>query len=460
MKDSDQAEAPPAAPASYTPSRLTVSVPAEAVIPNNNQLSPLYPSSELSPTPPPIPMPPFINEDTPSPPPSPIVRAMNIITPRPSTAPLPPAGSPVIHTQQPTHPDEDTPMTNPLDATDENDGVSIRTLVETTHKDSNATIRNAPRDPIDKYTNAVMPRVHDAHPTSPFNFIDLDLVSIWEKFAGGKLLIIPFGDMAHKEDLHDQIKNRILYAMAEIAQSKEVGVSAPTPSAEATHSKRFPSSFLVYNLTKPQKNLILDRGVWSSQAITFRATPFFPTNPDFLFTIKGFSTLVESDVTEIICRVWHDNDTTTFAQSIVDTAPEGDRAPTSLAIRTFLNSMTTKCLNIKERGGSLTPRYNVYADGNSIPRHTTWLDLRKYLANRIYFTPMHGRGIASLNPYNCGICHGVDHPRGLCPFPDIPGWNGPGKNQNTDNRRERNSGQYGQRRLGAGPSLNNGDFRM
>ena len=153
---------------------------------------------------------------------------------------------------------------------------------------------------------------------------------------------------------------------------------------------------------------------------------------------------IEEHVETLVYNIWHDADTLAFTQNLVNAAPEKDRATLFFDINTFLTSISVTCLNIKERGGALTPRFNIYAKGHVIPLHTTWLELRKYLSERIYFTPLIGRGEVKTNPYNCGICHGVEHPRGLCPFPEIPGWNGPKKDQNADNRRGRNGGQYGQ----------------
>jgi hypothetical protein len=352
-------------------------------------------------------------------------------------------------------------MVNPPEPANEPEAISIRALVEYTPQDPNPTGRYTPCDPMDNYTTADMPKVHDAHPTSPFNFIDLDLISKWENLAGGKVLVIPFGECTNKADLHELIKNRILYAMAEITHSQGVGVSAPTPSAEAIRAKCYPTSFLVYNLTPAQKKLILDKRVWSSQAITLHATPFFPTIPDLMFTISGFSMLLDTQVGDLILSVWRDDITTTFAQSLINNAPEGERATLAPAIQTLLDSMTTSCLNIKERGGGLIPCYNIYANGSAIPRHTTWLELCTFLSNRVYFTPMQGRSTISLRPYNCGICHGVDHPKRLCAFPDIPGWKGPRRNQN-NNHRGRNGGlgQLNQPRYGAGPNFNNGAPHM
>ena len=299
-----------------------------------------------------------------------------------------------------------------------------------------------------------MPKVHDAHPTSSFLYIDLDLVSEWELLDGGKLLIIPFGDAARDPKLHDVIKNRILYAVAEITRSQGIGVSAPTPSVDADEEDRFPSSFLTYNLTDSQKKLLLDRGVWSSPAITFRAAPFHPSNPDYLFTIRGFSLNIEDRIQTLVHNVWHDAETANFVHDTINAAPDGDRITLNFAIVSFLDSLNVTCLNIKERGGGLTPRFNIYATGAMIPHHTTWLDIRQFLADRLYYAPLVGQGEVLMSPYNCNVCHSIDHPRGMCPFPTIKGWNGPGRNQRSEGRRGRNNGQQNNQRYGMGIDLN------
>ncbi|KAF8268513.1 hypothetical protein EI94DRAFT_1800329 [Lactarius quietus] len=279
-----------------------------------------------------------------------------------------------------------------------------------------------------------MPKVHDAHPTSPFKYIDLNLISKWELLTGRKL-IIPFGDAAHDPKLHDVIKNCILFAVAEITHSQGIGISAPTPSNNA-------------------KQLLLNRGIWSSQAITFRAVPFHPTNPDYLFTIQGFSLNIEEHIWTLVYNVWHDAETTTFVHNIINTAPEGEQPTLNYAIRTFLDTPTITCLNIKERGCGLTPCLNVHTDGAIIIHHTIWLDLCQFLADCIYFTPLIGQGKVITNPYSCGICHSVEHPKGMCPFLNIKGWNGPSKNQNAEGQCGKNRGQFGHQHYGMGINLN------
>ena len=480
MKEADQVETYTPLLPLLTPATTTVTVPAEAVI-NNNTATPSYPQSEASTTPSPIPMPPLFDDDDSSPLSSPSTRAAASITPRVSQSNLQRARSttgPPRQTQvnpgttqaneapnqsardTPTAPEDDVTMTNPPDRPLSTSLASIRSLVERVPREPNTTGRYAARDPLDNFTNAVMPKVHDDHPTSLFQFIDLDLISEWELLEGGKLLIIPFGDAPFEPKLHDLIKNRLLFAITEITSSQGIGISAPTPSAEAIKDGKYPSSFLVYNLTFLQKQLLLERGVWSSQAITFRATPFYPTNPDYLFTIKGFSLNIEDRILALVHNVWHDGATANFARDLVHTAPERDRTTLAFAIHTFLDSVSVSCLNIKERGGGLIPSFNVYANGNAIPLNETWIQIRKHLSEKLYYTPLTGRGDVVISPYTCGICHGVEHPKGLCPFLGIVGWNGPGKDKNADNRRGRNGGRMGAASMGAASGNNKGTFRM
>ena len=297
-----------------------------------------------------------------------------------------------------------------------------------------------PREPIDKYTNTDMPIVHDAHPTAPLDHIDIDLVCEWEKYPAGKLLALPFDTEAQDISRLGSLKGRIFTAISEITQSRVASVSAPTRSQAAEKSNQTPNAFLIYNLTESQCDLLLQRGIWSSTAITFRVTKLNPTCPDFLFTIKGFHTLATDHILEMVNSIWQDNETGVFIDTIADLFTEETHIDAKTSIQAFVDSARVMCLDIKSSGDILQPHFNVYASGNLINSDEVWVFLRDYLADRTYGSPMHGQGTTSLAPFNCSLCHGVDHPRGLCPFPATPGWNGPGIRPSipfTSNRRGR-----------------------
>jgi len=278
-----------------------------------------------------------------------------------------------------------------------------------------------------------MPPVHDVHPTSIFRFIDLKQIGEWEEYVAGKVIAIPFDTEARDLSRHDHIRSRIFAAASEITQSREVGVSPPIPEDKDKNTKRVPTSFLIYNLSPPQCEALLERSTWSSLDITFRVAPLEPTRPSFLFAITKLSTLATGDILEMVQKVWQDPDTLNFLQSIILEAPPGEREDESRRLNDFIISLTVARMDIKEKKNTPAPHYNVYAKGNHIRNHLTWVRIRAYLANRTYASNMQGCATTNTKPFSCGVCHSTDHPRGLCPFPELPGWNGPPRRPETRN---------------------------
>ena len=172
-------------------------------------------------------------------------------------------------------------------------------------------------DPLDKYTRAMMPKINDAHPTAIFDLIDLSVIDEWDSYPEGKLAAIPFGSEVRNVDLHDDIRNRIFIAAAEITKAQQISVSGPRPSAHARETRRYPSTFLIYDLSELQRRTLLERQVWSSTEITFRVVPILPCHSDFLFSIAGLTTLTTDTVRDMIFKVWQDKETRAMIQETI-----------------------------------------------------------------------------------------------------------------------------------------------
>ena len=283
-------------------------------------------------------------------------------------------------------------------------------------------VKGAIRDPRNKYTKGIMPKVHVADPMDILKYIDIDLIGEWENYKNGKLLAILFGNEAESLDNHKSIGKRLLTAVTEIIQADAVGISTPIPSENASRSEKFPNSFLIYNLSDENINTLMQRGVWSSPAITFRVVELNPPRPDFLFTLKGFTTRDATSILNVVKTVWQGHE----AQKVINDVVDSFSCPSIRdKIHAFLRSVYIKRLNFRTKGNVEAPRFNVYADSRFIPDDDMWFNLRKSLANLPYTTLMLGRGTTEISPSTCSICHGVDHPTGMCKFPKMEGWNGP-----------------------------------
>ena len=302
-----------------------------------------------------------------------------------------------------------------------------------------------PRDTSEKYTQGPMPPIQDANPTSIFDNINLPLIAEWDSHPGNKLLAIPFDTDTRSLDAHELICTKILTAVIKILETKGASVAALRPCKNATKRSRTPTSFIIYNISPEQEDLLLQRMVWSLKILTFRVTPFTTTCPNFLFAISNFSTTTLPDVYQMVRSVWDSKPTRVFVGGLLMGAPSDERIKTSLDIENLLKSMNLIRLDIKTIGNTLSPRYNVYADCGNFSNDRVWSALQVFLLNTEYTAPMQGCINTDKFPFHCSCCHGVDHPRGLCPFPSVPRWNGPKRERDPRNDR-RSSGPFPDRR--------------
>ena len=278
------------------------------------------------------------------------------------------------------------------------------------------------RIPLDKYTKAEMPPIHYAHPTTIFDHLDVNLVDDWEKLPKGKLLAQPFGPVARDAGKHPLLKSLLFAAIFEITNSHDVSVSAPRPKP---NSYRTPFSFLIYNVTEQQAQTLLERRVWSSSAITFSISTFNPGCPEYLFSIKGLTTMASGEVFKTVNEVWRNQDSLTFLQALCHNLPENLQEQAIVTLQYFVNSLQVRKLDTKLPGNAIAPIFNIYANGSLISNDNTWSKIRAYYASRTYAPQAQDPGVTIVAPFRCSICHAADHPRGLCPFPIIEGWNGP-----------------------------------
>ncbi|KAH9020814.1 hypothetical protein EDB84DRAFT_1441687 [Lactarius hengduanensis] len=439
---------PPPSPPPTTP--VTPEVPMPPITPTLTQLGlpATYPQSEPEVTPPPINLPTHMSENSPSPPTSPTPPPRTTVnTPQPSFA-IP---QDVDMTPAPLHHSlPSTPTQNvlgirlqPSETTPILKMSSIVARLEEVENDNlGRTGRLPARNALDKYTPGPMPPIQDIHPTAPFDNIDLKLVEEWDAHPGEKLIAVPFDTEARDTNSHDLIRAKILTAVAEITNAQEANVAALRLKL-STKPSNLPTSFLVYNITAEQAEFLLNRGVWSSRAITFRVTRFAPTCPTFLFALRGFITTTMKDVFPIVKQVWESEDTKVFVTQLTNAVPASERERVTLEIDHFLKSMNLVRLDIKEAGNTLNPHFNVHADSNQISHDEIWRRLRAFLINQKYASSMQGQATPQKIPYVCTCCHGADHPRGLCPFPSVAGWNGPTRETEGDFPRRRNGGFSG-----------------
>ena len=300
---------------------------------------------------------------------------------------------------------------------------TLARILMTTDKSIIGGKPNAYQDPLDKYTLGPMPDIFDEDPATLLARIDQLQVHNWLSLPTGKVLARPFGTDVKFRPNHARIAKDIATATKEITGTMKVIVAPPNKNPDISRWEKQPVTFLIHNISKEDEQVLLERKVWSSNEITFQVASINICRPVFLFTLRGFTTDNPADILASLKDIWGDQATTAMIKRLASDAPTQEEGQEYyMQMVEFLESATVRHLDIKSQGGKDDPHFNIYTNGDLIDDDESWLQLKKYLRNRNYKTTLIGTGTATDN-FVCNICHGHDHPGGLCPFPRIPGWN-------------------------------------
>ena len=260
-----------------------------------------------------------------------------------------------------------------------------------------------------------------------------DTVQAWCELAPPKFFIRFFGyDGSEQRVKHQELIGLFRNAVQEIAETtgeKELTARIAPPPTPTSLTAQPLITFLAHRISQLTTDLILCQRVWSFPEVTFEAIPFETiTIPKLILCIAGFTSPDESSVEEAILKVWDEEQTKSRLTDILqqhDPLFKGKslRLAAKEAIEEMTETMTVELVDYKSRGGIPSPRFNVFAHPptNNL---LAWSQLRALLFSKSYPSLLCGEGRPT-KLFSCQICHSFSHPRGLCLFPHLPGWNGP-----------------------------------
>ncbi|TFY82530.1 hypothetical protein EWM64_g1480 [Hericium alpestre] len=299
-------------------------------------------------------------------------------------------------------------------------------------------------DPLAEY-----PAIHDDHSLAALDHIDTDQVDTWDKMPGPKLIARIF-DSAKPPSTHPTMAAVLKTVIAEITCTPQVKVASPIGTYVTMADMRpsnTPNAFLIFNLPAEAVTQLLAKRVWSTSAITFQALPVNPGLPQYLFTLGGFNDGDEDEVISCICEHWTSEAANEFFAELIELFEETDYPIELEHIDKFRDSLRLEIVCTRIEHDVNLPCYNVYANPNVLPSDNQWYLIRNHFKAIEYKT--HKGGIGSLTTHRpCSLCHSISHPRGMCPFPRFPGWQGPAL-YSTNAGRGRGNGHGGNMSRGA-----------
>ena len=260
-----------------------------------------------------------------------------------------------------------------------------------------------------------------------------ETVTAWCAVPAPKFFIRIFDyDGSNARARHATLSGLVRIAIQEIAKTRgyddtDVRIAPPTaPPVPTIHPL---ITFLVHDVTQETTAAILQQRVWSSSEVTFEAFPFdTETIPSLTLCLNGFTSPDETAVRNAVLGAWSAAAPITRMMDLLqklDPAFEGlaRRHDTREAIASMVLSARAELVDFKEPGGVPSPRFNIFTKSPTTELKA-WSEIKKLLFTITCPSLLIGTGHPTRTFY-CHICHSLTHPRGLCPFPLIPGWKGP-----------------------------------
>jgi len=289
------------------------------------------------------------------------------------------------------------------------------------------------------------PHSHPSHSAQIFDFLDNQVLMSWFQVEKPKFIVRVFDhtgkDVAENAALlTERIRTNITIIAKFIQQDAPPVRVSPPHATGGKENKDLPLCFLVHNISPETYDTILSQRIWSASDITFEAFHFNCSTPPYLlFCLNGFTTHEKDTVVKAVADVWAHDDNRAEIGDFLSIGGEIPEEKIHTATYSLIRSIYVEHLDFRVSGGIAVPRFNIFARSPT-QNAEAWTKLRSFLRILTYPTGLDGCGAAvAVSP--CPLCHSTAHPRGLCPFPGIPLWNGPKTGNRSVNNATKNKGK-------------------
>lgn len=267
------------------------------------------------------------------------------------------------------------------------------------------------------------PKVHGDRVLPKLANIEANQVRLWKAMKCGKVLIQVYGFTATPSDYLHYLRETLAWAIKDLCGIPTVFITQPIPATLSTAARDQPRTFLAHGFDEGVQEQLIAQYCCSTQYITFFCSRFEWEAPTFVCGIIGLDDTHKGTLVRTIGRRLDTPDTRDLITRLARDHPTLRLITPEEAILRVLSSLHVETIPTKGKHGVLVPTTNIYLTPPAI-HPIPWREWRDHVfrINWGYGQPGPAYGAP---PRNCDGCHGADHPRGLCPYPLLPGWNGP-----------------------------------
>ena len=189
-----------------------------------------------------------------------------------------------------------------------------------------------------------------------------------------------------------------------------------------------PHSFILYGIHEDTWNMLANRVIWRTKFLRFTAYKLVDNRLAFLGAIKHLSNYYSDkdspSLRNNIILIWKQGNgvESLIHDLLLETESKmlcGDDTPVidQASIDEIIDSLCVRFMPVAKAGGVPNPFTNLYLEKNPF-NNDQWHRLKVMVSTTLYDTELHGRW-EFWSAWTCSMCHGIDHPRGLCPFDNL-----------------------------------------
>ncbi len=265
------------------------------------------------------------------------------------------------------------------------------------------------------------PVIHRAHPDSLTRNLHPQQIQDWENLRASTTVAIQVFAVGYPSlESARTITHGLQTALVDLTRCPAVEVAAPIAARDANGDPLFPlpTTYLAYNLTEEVASRLKKQVCWSLNSISFFAYDFSPVIPDFLFTLRGFTSRNIKSLEHVIKRTIFSPECRLFTASFAVDNPRFHGLSTDSIAELLMESLRLK---VVERSHSDVLNVNVYC-ASPTTSDVLWCRWRDVLGAAEFTHSFIGVGTRVVY-LACSGCHGADHDIGNCPFTTLLGWN-------------------------------------
>lgn len=273
------------------------------------------------------------------------------------------------------------------------------------------------------------PKLHFADPWSLFANIKTSALSSFGRIATAKFICILYDHGCVSSEAAYERSKKITFTLQLCTGVDNSMVIVPAPADPVQRmasglTKRAPFIHVVWNVSEHFRDYCLAHYVFSTPSATLLCLPLGPLIPAWLFGIAGLTVLDLTALRAWLIGIWSRSQLRELLFPIIQRNPTLVGQDPFAYMEHLIASVHLEILPTKVKDIGDAPIVNVYL-GPFTRRPDDFLLVKRFLSSLSYNEdPTVGEGYVHPG-WSCTGCHANDHPRGLCPFPILPGWNGP-----------------------------------